>query len=243
MRLVAQRVCTVAVAVLAGCSSASAPVASTDATTDDSITGPSLPLYLRSFESDAEAMGDAARANDWTKASGVLGEATTNWQKVKPQVVTDGARGTTVQSIDDALHRYTADVAAKDAHAGETDANAISLVVPDLFDLYPSWPVPSDALRFDALFRSVQIDGEWNAFDLAPTDHSNVVTLWTRFRDRVASQAATRGDIPGAGTVASDLDATIAAEKSAIDARDGAGVVAQSQHGLDLVDVCEQVFE
>jgi hypothetical protein len=202
-----------------------------------------MPVYLRAFESDAESMGDAARAKDWTKASGVLAEANANWLKVKPVVTADGASASTLQSIDDALTRFTADVTAMDAQTAERDANAISLVVPDLFDLYPSWPVPSDALRFDALFRAVQIDGEWAAFDTAATDHANVVALWAHFRDRVSTQAAKRADITGALTVVADLDGTIPAEKSAVDAKDGTGVVTQSQRGLDLVDVCEQIFE
>lgn len=220
--------------------SADVPSSETDAASDG---GKQLPTLLRSFESAAEGISDAARTANWTKVSGVLAEALASWTKVKPQLVADGAADATVHGIDDALARIQKDVDAKDTRAAESDANAISIAVPDLFALYPSWPVPPEALRLDGYFRQVQIDAEYADLAAAAVDHAKVASLWAAFRARVQAQAVGRGDIPGASTVVADMDGAIAAERAAIDMKASASVVDDAQRGLDLVDVCEQVFE
>ncbi|MBI5532147.1 MAG: hypothetical protein HY898_05510 [Deltaproteobacteria bacterium] len=220
--------------------SSTTPSTPNDAATD--ADRPQVPDALRSFESNAEGCGEAARAGDWTKAQGILDQANANWAKVKPDVQARGASAATVKIIDDALSALATSVPGKLSREAQTQSNSISETVPDFFDLY-TFAVPSDALRLDAAFRHTQIDGEFSDWPACSTDLANVNTIWKRLKPAVDQKAPTRTDVPGAQTVAGDIDATFAKAQTAIGAANSLDTVNASQTGLDLVDVVEQIFE
>jgi hypothetical protein len=198
------------------------------------------PAELRSLESNGEGASEAAGAADWTRAVGILGEARTNWTRLKPQVQASAAPA--IDAIDAALARLATDVTAQDQRAAETDGNAISRAVPDLFDLY-AFAVPSDALRLDAWIRLLQIDASFSDWPASAKDVAQVGAVWSRLRPPTGPQAAQHPDIAGSKTVVVDLDAQVTALMTAVAGRDAATLATGSKHGLDLVDVVEQVFE
>jgi hypothetical protein len=201
-----------------------------------------VPADLKSFESNGEGLSEAPITGDWAKAQGILDQAKITWTALKPGLAADGANASSVAKIDDLLTKYASDVRGKSAREAETDANAISFVVPDLFDLY-EFPVPTDALRLDAEYRLVQIHGEYADWTAASSELDRAKAVWARLKSVVTSQAAKRTRVAGAVTVIADVDAVFASTASAISGKSSSDTIAQTTRGLDLVDVVEQVFE
>ncbi|GAC1526201.1 MAG: hypothetical protein NVS3B10_24700 [Polyangiales bacterium] len=203
---------------------------------------PVAPTQLRSVETTAEGVSDACKVPDYVKAGNVLTEATTVWAALKPQLKSAGATDAQLKKIDDTFALLAADIPAKSQKACETDGNVVTLAVPDLFD-YFSWPVPSDALRGDGVFRQLQIDGEYSDWALTAGDLKATKDVWARLKTITAVRAPMRPDIPGASTVVADLDKAIADCETAIGARDAAALQAAAQNGLDAIDVVETIFK
>jgi hypothetical protein len=229
-------------AALGACGQSSSRGAPEDAGGDDAGGKTVAPTTLRAFESNAEGIGDACKASDFVKAQGVLGEANTNWPALKPQAQQARASADLVKRVDDGLAKIGADIAARLQRECEADANALTLAVPDLFDLF-AFPVPSDALRGDGVFRALEIDGEYADFTLAAADLESTKTVWARLEPVTAAQAPKRPDIPGTETVVVDMGMAIQGCAGAIAAKDAAALQTHAQNGLDLIDTVETIFK
>ena len=203
---------------------------------------PAAPTNLRALESNAEGISDACKVADYAKAQGVLGEANTNWNTIKPLVGTAGASAALIAKIDAQLAKMAADITGKLQRDCESDANAATLTIPDLFDLY-TFAVPSDALRGDGVFRQLQIDSEYKDFAAAAPDLASTKTVWARLRPLAVVQAGKRTDVPGTATVVADMDTAIQKCEVAITATDQAGLGTEAQNGLDYIDTVETMFK
>ncbi len=240
------------VAVTLGCSSSpAAPASGADAAADAPLADTSVvdsgkpyaPANLRSFESNAEGIGDNCKIVAFVKAKAILGQANANWATLRPQVQAAGAGAALIKQADDLLAKLALDLGTSpDQRACETDANALSLTVPDMFDFY-TFNVPSDVLRGDGVFRQLQIDGEYLDWANAPKDLATTKALWVKLKPVVAAQAPTRLDIPGAATVVADTDKTIGDCDTAVTAKDSIGLQTAGQAGLDEIDVSETIFK
>jgi hypothetical protein len=241
--------------LLAGCSSPSSspaaaaispPDGGTVVTTDGG--GISAPPNLRQFESNAEGLSDSCKIEpsrglpNWTQATGLLEQSREIWIGLRSELAANGAPATELTAIDDALSAYGEDVTAQTSRKCETDANTITLVVPDLFDLF-AYPAPSDTLRLDGTFRQLQIDGEYSDWTAAAVDLPKVTDVWTRLKPLVAAPALRRPDIQGSTTVVADMGAALGGCSDHITAMSSRGLAARAQDGLDLTDVSEQVFK
>lgn len=211
------------------------------------------PANLRQFESGAEAMSEAPRGTlpahvpNWTMAAAALEANLALWPDVKAAVTAAGASASTVGAIDAALTAYRADVTGQRQRDAETDANKITTAVPDLFDLF-SYSAPTDSLRLDGTFRQLQIESEFQDWLEAQTALDDTKVVWNRMKPLVAAQAPKRPDLPGSATVVADTDGAIVRAQNLISATqhapaDAAGLGHEAQTGLDLVDVCEQIFK
>ncbi len=219
--------------------------ATPDATQDagpDTGGKPIAPTQLRAFESNAEGISDACKVADYTKAQGVLGEANTNWNTIKPLVGPAGASAALIAKIDAQLSKMAADITGKLQRECESDANAATLTIPDLFDFY-TFAVPSDALRGDGVFRQLQIDSEYKDFTAAVRDLASTKMVWARLRPLAVVQASKRSDVPGTGTVVADMDKAIQKCEAAITAMDPAALGTEAQNGLDYIDTVETMFK
>lgn len=243
--------------IFVGCSS------STPSSPADSGGGgggkPASPSNLRQFESGAEAMSEAPRGSlpahvpDWVVAQSAYDTAFGLWQQLKPIILAAAANSdasttaTTMMAIDAALASYKADVAQMKQREAETDANIITLTVPALFELF-TYPAPTDTLRLDGTFRQLQIDAEYSDWAGCSKDLSDTKTVWNRLKPLVQAQTPSRPDIHGSPTVVADMEATLQASQALIADDGGApqdvpSLEAQAQKGLDLTDVCEQIFK
>ena len=154
---------------------------------------------------------------------------------------------TTVTAIEAALAAYAMDVARQAQRDAETDANKITLAVPDLFDLF-AYPAPTDTLRLDGTFRQLQIGAEYSDGTECRTWFEKTRTVWNTLRPMVQGQAPSRPDITGAATVVADVDSNLRATQALIGTDGGVmgnavQLEAQAQDGLDQTDTCEQIFK
>lgn len=200
------------------------------------------PTELRALESNSETMSDACKIADYGKAQGIYGEATTNWAALKPKAQAAGASAALMAKIDGQITKVGADISGKLQRQCETDANAITLTVPDLFDLF-TFAVPSDALRGDGVFRQLQIDGEYSDWTAAAADLAPTEAVWARLRPLCAAQAPKRPDVPKTDTVVADMDKAVQKCKDAVAAKDATALQAEAQNGLDYIDTIETMFK
>lgn len=203
---------------------------------------PSVPTDLDAFESGAEALSEAARDRNWAKAETSLAKLHETWATLRITAERDGASANVLRSIDDALSRCDANVISRSSQSAESNANAMSLLIPDLFDRYLS-AVPPDVLRLDAAFRRLQIDAEFSDWSQADAHLSSLLEVWRRVKPSASVLAPRRSAIPGASTVVDDIDHTLAAAGASVVAKSSTDTVTHTEHGLDLVDVVEQLFE
>ena len=204
--------------------------------------GNQAPANLRSFESNAEGISDACKASDFVKAKAILDQAKSNWSTIKPLALAAGTPQTVVDKVEATLTIVTTEIAGSKKRDCETDANVLTLVIPDIFDHF-TYAVPSDALRGDGVFRQLQIDSEYSDFTTADADLAAANAVWVRLRPVTVTQAPKRLDIPGAGTVVADTDATLTECKTAIANKDVATLATASQAGLDEIDTIETIFK
>jgi hypothetical protein len=128
----------------------------------------------------------------------------------------------------------------------ETDANRVTRAVPDLFDLF-FYEAPTDTLRLDGTFRQLQIDAEYADWTVCQKDLGDTRTVWNRLKPAITTQAPSRPDVIGSGTVVQDVESVLTAVQALVVddgglATDTINMEIQAQRGLDLVDVCEQIF-
>jgi hypothetical protein len=204
--------------------------------------GKAVPADLKSFESNGEGLSESPATPDWITAQSILDQANGTWKTLKPTLLADGASAATVAKVDDLLVKYGADVQQKATRAAETDANSINWLVPDFFDRYAS-PVPSDALRLDAGFRLVEIQGEYSDWAVATTELERTKVVWGRLKPLTVPKVAARKDVAGGDTVVPDVDTALSAAAAAIASKDATELKKQAKRGLDLVDVVEQAFK
>ena len=239
---------------LAACGSSAAPTdGGAVAAPDGGAAKPPAPPSLRQFESGAEAMSDAPRGilpahvPNWEMAQAAYLTNAQLWPEVKTAVLAVGASATTIGSIEAALAAYAKDVAEKRQREAESDANIITGAVPDLFDRF-TYSAPTDSLRLDGTFRQLQIEAEYSDWAKAAKALDDTKLVWQRMKPLVQGQAPSRPDLMGSVTVVADTDAAIDRAQALIAKaehapEDAASLSVEAQKGLDLVDVCEQIFK
>ena len=211
------------------------------------------PPLLRQFESGAEAMSEAARGllpahqARWDVAQSAYAADAALWPQVRPMVAAAGVAMATLEGIEAALMAYAQDVQDQRQRDAETDANKITNAVPDLFDSY-EYNAPTDTLRLDGTFRQLQIEAEFADWSNAQKWLDETVAVWSRLKGVVEPAAPGRADLMGAVTVVKDMEAVLAEAQRLISAAthsadDATALVSQAQRGLDLTDVCEQIFK
>jgi hypothetical protein len=211
------------------------------------------PPNLRQFESGAEAMSEAARGvlpahvPDWPTAQAAYDADAQLWQQLKAPILAAKANMASISAIEAALAAYATDVARQNQRAAETDANKITLAVPDLFDLF-IYPAPTDTLRLDGTFRQLQIGAEYSDWAECQTWLDDTKTVWSRLKPLVQAQVPMGLSVAGAVTVVADVDATLQTIQLLIidkgaKSTDSADLDAQAQKGLDETDTCEQIFK
>ncbi len=204
--------------------------------TPGSLRGKQPPPELESLESGLEDAGEAARASNWNDAADRIARASSSWTALRPRVIGDGAPSSGVASIDDLVGRALRDVAARDAHATESDANAAGRLLADLFDLYAQ-RVPSDVLRLDVAFRGAEIGGEYADWQEIAARVEEARATWARLRKVIQSRLRTSDP-----NVAERIEDAISRIAKAHADKDLTSVMKATEDALERVDDLEKSF-
>jgi hypothetical protein len=106
-------------------------------------------------------------------------------------------------------------------------------VVVELFALYNS-KVPADIGRLDVLERQVILDVAAKDYWAAEASLANTKSVWEKVKASVLEH--------NGKDVAAEFEASLAAQESALDAKDDTALTNEAKNGLEIVDALEQLY-
>lgn len=195
-----------------------------------------IPAALADIEGTAEDAYDKALVSDYAAVSDDASALDSGWAAFRDQAATDGAADADITAMDDAIASLNAAVADQ---ANLTDfelaraANTISGPMDELFALYND-PVPASVLALDYGGREVSLDAMEVDMDAALTDIGTLETVWAGVKQDVLDA--------GGDAEAADYDTSLATQTDAANSADDAGLLTESNNGLEIVDALEGVF-
>ncbi|MCA9493680.1 MAG: hypothetical protein KC621_27295, partial [Myxococcales bacterium] len=147
----------------------------------------------------------------------------------------DGAAAADLDAMDAAVSALSdaAGAATLDDVSLARVANAVSGPMDELFALYDD-PVPASILALDYGGREVSLDAMDGAVEAAGADIDQLDAVWATVRDQVLTA--------GGDAEAADYDASLTRQHELVSAGDAAGLLTESNAGLELVDALEGVF-
>ena len=193
----------------------------------------SVPSDLQSIEAAAEDIIDFAPSSNWDKVSADVTDIESAWKSYKPQAEEDGAPQDIQKAMESALTQLQAASASKDATAIMQASNDVSAAVVELFALYHP-KVPADIGRLDVLERQVILDVAARDYSAAQTDLSETKSTWERVKPSALEHEGQE--------VASQFEASLAAQESALAAQDDAALTSEARDGLEIVDALERLY-
>jgi bacterioferritin len=111
---------------------------------------PAVPAELDELESGAEDIIDQINSGDWAQAQSTVNAMKQYLADLEPSFRAAGVPESIVNEIRTRLMMLEAQVQAKNAYAAKVQANAITRVIPDIYDHYRV-TVPTDLGRLDYL--------------------------------------------------------------------------------------------
>jgi len=194
-----------------------------------------VPEELVQIEGAGEDAYDRALENDVGAVASDAEKLQSTWQSFRSEAISDGAREQDARALDLAI------ASLADAASGSPEppalaraANGISAPMDELFRIYDP-AVPADVLGLDYLGREVALDGMDRDLTRASADIDRIVDVWKALRPVVVDA--------GGSAEAGRYDASIAKERSAVEAADAKVLVDEANAQLELVDALERVFE
>jgi len=196
--------------------------------------GGSIPDALSAIEGDAEHAYDVALVEDYTQLAETAGTIDAAWTDFRPTAEADGASGTVLAGVDDAIAALVDSAGLEEgAAASGRAANGVSEFMPQLYDLYAP-AVPSEVLALDYLGREVVLDGMDGDFTAAGSDVETLASTWESVRQAVLDA--------GGDAEATDFDASVELLRSLAAGDDAQALIDEANVNLELVDVLEGVF-
>lgn len=193
-----------------------------------------VPDALLAVEGGAEDAFDHALADDLPAVSAEAVTISATWRTFRAEASSDGASAADLAAMDAAVAGLgTIVMTSTDRVTVARAANRISAPMDELFALYAP-PLPTPVLALDYLGRELVLDGLGADFTGAAAHLDEVAATWGTVRPAVVAA--------GGVIEARDYDAAITAARAHVVAADGAALVIEANHGLDLVDAIEAVF-
>lgn len=199
-------------------------------------SGSSIPAELANIEGTAEDAYDQALASNYADVGVDAAALDTDWTAFRDQAAADGAAEADLSAMDAAIAGLVTAVAEQ---TSLTDlelaraANAVSGPMDELFDLYND-PIPSAVLALDYGGREVSLDAMAEDLQAALTDIGTLETIWAGLKTQVLDA--------GGDAEAADYEASLATQTQLATDGDAAGLVTESNAGLEIVDLLEDVF-
>lgn len=195
-----------------------------------------IPQALADLEGTAEDAYDKALVSDYATVSGDATGISDGWSSFRDQAAADGAADADLNAMDDAIAGLN-DAVANQSSLTDYElaraANAVSSPMDELFALYAD-PVPPAVLALDYGGREVSIDAMEAGMGDALDDIGELRTVWSGVKQQVLDA--------GGDAEAADYEASLATQTDLANAGDAAGLLTESNNGLEIVDALEGVF-
>ena len=195
-----------------------------------------IPTPLAEIEGTAEHAYDQALASDYAGLSADASTLDSAWAGFRARAAADGGPTEVLVLMDEAIAGLASAAADQPNHTDlelARAANAISGPMDELFALYDD-PVPAAVLALDYGGREVSIDALEDGLGDALADIGELESTWAGVKQQVLDT--------GADGEAASYDTSLATQADLATAGDAAGLLAESNHGLELVDAMEAVF-
>ncbi len=192
-----------------------------------------LPNSLITIEAAAEDIIDFAPSGNWDKISTDVADIADAWKAYQPQAIKDGASQEIQDAMTSALAHLQTASESKDPAATMQASNDVSAAVVELFALYNP-KVPADIGRLDVLERQVILDLAAKDYSAAEASLANTKSVWEKVKPSVLEH--------NGKDVAAEFEASLAAQESALDAKDDTALTNEAKNGLEIVDALEQMY-
>lgn len=196
----------------------------------------SIPGALADIEGTAEDAYDKALVSDYAAVADDASALDSGWSSFRDQAATDGAAEADLTAMDDAIAGLS-DAVANQASLTDLElaraANAVSGPMDELFALYDD-PIPPAVLALDYGGREVSIDALEEGMGDALEDIGELESIWSGVKQEVLDA--------GGDAEAADYDTSLTTQTDLANAGDAAGLLAESNNGLEIVDALEGVF-
>lgn len=192
-----------------------------------------VPDDLQTIEAAAEDIIDFAPGGNWNKIDQDVTDIESAWKMYELHAEKDGASREIQAVMNSALTKLETASAAQDASATMQGSNDVSAAVVELFALYHP-AIPADIGRLDVLERQVILDVAAEDYSAAGTSLDHTKLVWEEVKPSVLEHSGKE--------VAAQFEASLAAQESAITARDAAVLTTQAKDGLEIVDALEQLY-
>jgi len=192
-----------------------------------------VPESLQTIEEGAEDIIDYVPSGNWDKVNTDVQAMTDAWQAYQAAVGDVEVSQQLADAMTSALGQLQMASQAKDAATTLQASNDVSAAVMDLFALYDP-QIPADIGRLDVLERQVILDVAAQDYEAAVATFDTMSTLWEKVKPTVMEH---NGE-----DVIAQFEASLATQKSALEAQDAAALTNEAKIALELVDALEDVF-
>ena len=192
-----------------------------------------VPNSLVTIEAAAEDIIDFAPSGNWDKIGVDVTDIENAWKSYQPQASQDGAPQEIQDKMTSALSDLETAAASKDASATMQGSNDVSAAVVELFALYTP-KVPADIGRLDVLERQVILDVAAKDYSAATKSLAKTKSVWEEVKPSVLEH--------NGKDVASQFEASLTAQESALTAKDDATLTNEARNGLEIVDALEGLY-
>ena len=192
-----------------------------------------VPSSLQTIEAAAEDIIDFAPSGGWDKIGTDVTDIANAWASYEPQADKDGASQELQDAMTTAIEELQSASVAKDPAATMQGSNDVSAAVVEMFALYHP-KIPVDIGRLDVLERQVILDVAARDYAAATTSLALARSDWEKVKPSVL-------DLDGRD-VAAQFEASLAAQESALNAKDDAALTNEARNGLEIVDALEQLY-
>ena len=192
-----------------------------------------VPNDLQTIEAAAEDIIDFAPSGGWDKISTDVTDIANAWKSYQPQAGKDGASQEVQDAMTSALAQLKTVSASKDSSASMQASNDVSAAVVELFALYDP-KVPADISRLDVLERQVILDVAAKDYPAAEASLAKTKSVWEKVKPSALEHNGKE--------VAAQFEASLAAQESALNAKDDAALTSEANNGLELVDALELLY-
>ena len=192
-----------------------------------------VPNSLVTIEAAAEDIIDFAPSGSWDKIGTDVSDIANAWKSYQPQASKDGATQEIQDSMTSAIERLQTASAAKDVAGTMQGSNDVSAAVVEMFALYNP-KVPADIGRLDVLERQVILDIAAKDYLAATTSLAKAKSDWEKVKPSVLDHDGK--------DVAAQFETSLAAQESALKAKDDAALTNEARNGLEIVDALEQLY-